>query len=57
MSKMTIICIFFTLETLDLKEAYSITFPLLQLNSKTTSVKAPLRKTTGLALLEYTHSC
>lgn len=45
---MTIICIFFsTLETLDLKEAYSVTFPSLLLNSKTTSVTAPLGKPQG----------
>lgn len=38
---------FSTLETLDLKAAYSISFPSLQLSSRTTSVTTALRKPQG----------
>lgn len=47
MSKMTIIRLFFTLETLDLKEACRAAFPSAPWNSETTSVTAALRKPQG----------
>lgn len=54
MSKMTTICIFSTLETLDLKAAHSVAFPALQLSSETTGVTAAFRDRRA-GPLEYTH--